>query len=49
MSSVFAGSAHTILGSYWSKKLGKKKLLGNNILIYIEFNQSFDKKQNMMV
>ncbi|TNN56267.1 Phenazine biosynthesis-like domain-containing protein [Liparis tanakae] len=23
------GSAHTVLGSYWSKKLGKKKMLGN--------------------
>ncbi|CAJ1048870.1 phenazine biosynthesis-like domain-containing protein isoform X1 [Xyrichtys novacula] len=25
--SVFAGSAHTVLGSYWSEKLGKKKML----------------------
>lgn len=27
---AFAGSAHTVLGSYWSKKLGKKKLLGKS-------------------
>lgn len=26
---ALTGSAHTVLGSYWSKKLGKKKLLGN--------------------
>lgn len=25
---VLAGSNHTILGSYWSEKLGKKKMLG---------------------
>lgn len=27
--SVLVGSAHTVLGSYWSMKLGKKKMLGN--------------------
>lgn len=27
--SVLVGSAHTVLGCYWSKKLGKKKMLGN--------------------
>lgn len=26
--SAFLGSAHTVLGSYWSKILGKKKMLG---------------------
>ena len=31
---VLAGSAHTVLGSYWSKKLGKKKLLGNSCTFF---------------
>lgn len=26
---VLAGSAHTVLACYWTKKLGKKKMLGN--------------------
>lgn len=28
--SVLAGSAHTVLASYWSKKLGKTNMLGNS-------------------
>lgn len=28
---VCAGSAHTVLGGYWSQKLGKTKMLGNQL------------------
>ena len=33
----FSGSAHTILGSYWSEVLGKNQMLGKLIVNYLSY------------